>query len=106
MQHLPDEDLTALALGEAVERSEHVDECRACACEVASLRRTADILIAALVEPVQPPAALWQRTLDEIEAEAAAAPTVNPTDGATLRHEGDQRRACFRRSRGGRRRGQ
>ena len=36
----------------------------------------------------------------------AAAPAASPTEGAALRHGGDQRRACARRSRSGRRRGQ
>lgn len=79
MQHLSDDALASLALGEPGRRHPHVDRCDECASEVAALRATADRLRAAYIQPVEPPAALWDRILAEIQAEPRAAP---PSDAA------------------------
>lgn len=71
MQHPSDDALTSLALGASGQHDAHLDRCDACAREVDALRATADRLLAAQVEPVTPPAALWERILAEIQGRAA-----------------------------------
>ncbi|WP_026373929.1 anti-sigma factor [Agrococcus lahaulensis] len=77
MQHLPEESLVALALGEAVEGGEHAAECAACSAEIAAFRAAAQRVRAADVVPAAPPAGLWDRIAAELDEPSAtpAAPT-------------------------------
>lgn len=70
MQHPSDDALTSLALAAAGQRNPHLDVCDACSSEVAALRATADRFRDATIEPVEPPAALWERILAEIQTVA------------------------------------
>lgn len=72
MQHLSEDSLVALALGEAGPGDSHIHHCDACSAEVAALRATADWLRAAQVERVEPPAVVWERIAAEPDTDARA----------------------------------
>lgn len=77
MQHLPEESLVALALGEAVEGGAHAAECATCSAEIAAFRAAAQRVRAAEVVPIAPPAGVWDRIAAELDEPSAtlAAPT-------------------------------
>ncbi|WP_405217064.1 anti-sigma factor [Agrococcus sp. Ld7] len=86
MEHLSNEQLTALALGHEAEHA-HAATCGACRAEIASLRHAADRYRAADVPALAPPAGIWDRIAADIaesedleETEDAAAP-VEPAAG-------------------------
>lgn len=87
MQHLPEESLVALALGEAVEGGEHAAECATCSAEIAAFRTAAQRVRAADVVPVAPPAGVWDRIaaeLDEPSATGAAPTSASDASAASL----------------------
>lgn len=79
MEHLSNDELTALALGHEAEH-EHLASCEQCRAEVASLRRAADRYRAAEVPALVPPAGIWDRIASEIADDDAA---VAARGGAT-----------------------
>ncbi|WP_306231277.1 anti-sigma factor [Agrococcus beijingensis] len=87
MQHLPDDALAALALGEqpAPDEAAHLKACLACHDEVASLRAAAAHYRHVDVAPLPTPAGVWERIAAEIAAEpglAGAAAAVDAGVGA------------------------
>ncbi|MBO1769426.1 anti-sigma factor [Agrococcus sp. TF02-05] len=87
MQHLPEESLVALALGEAVEGGEHAAGCATCSAEVAAFRAAAQRVRAADVVPAAPPAGVWDRIaaeLDEPSATGAAPSSASDASAASL----------------------
>jgi anti-sigma-K factor RskA len=71
MQHLSTDALAALALGEPDARAEHLESCAQCRAELTALRATAARFRAAQIAPLDPPAAVWDRILADIGADAA-----------------------------------
>lgn len=67
MEHLSNETLTELALGRAGAPSEHLEVCDTCRAEVASLRAAMQRVRVADVEPITPPAGLWERIAAEVD---------------------------------------
>lgn len=83
MQHLPEESLVALALGERVEGGEHAASCATCSAEIAAFRTAAQRVRAAAVTPAAPPAGLWDRIAPELDEPSATLAPQAPVGDAT-----------------------
>lgn len=102
MQHLSTDALAALALGESDARAEHLESCAQCRAELTALRETAERFRAAQIAPLDPPAAVWDRILADIQSETGepdATPGVaeRPAGVASRMPSGDlvRRRRSF-----------